>query len=495
MRSDYTDEFEAFCESHARTWYRFGAGLDSTLDLEPVYDRFGHLFRPDEIAALAGEAKSGFADRDRKAARYLRASAIEEYLSMITRELDEAIADREASERITWEGETVPFLALRIRIRNEPRPDARRELARRRERIVEGMNDLRAERLEKREEAARALGAASTSALWSEAQGIDYELMAERAGVLISSTEDRYADSLASLLRVRAGTALGDSTREDLWYSLRFAEYDKAFPAHRMPIVYRDALAGLGIRTGAQENIRLDLEDRPSKSPRPFCAPIRVPDEVVLVVRPSGGYADYMALLHEGGHAQHFGFTSPGIHVAFARAGDRATSEAWAFLMQYLLLDGRYLHETFQIDSSNELRRMAAIEKCSVVRRHAGKLRYEEALHSGRTSMAGASAAYEEELVRATLVRYPRSDALADMDDGFYVADYLRAWALEVLVREHLKTRFGNRWWASRAAGTLLRELWSTGSEYSADEIAAELGLGPIAFEPLADDLCEGLAA
>lgn len=93
------------------------------------------------------------------------------------------------------------------------------------------------------------------------------------------------------------------------------------------------------------------------------------------------------------------------------------------------------------------------------------------------------------------MVRYPRSDALSDLDDGFYVADYLRAWALEVLVREHLKTRFGNRWWSSRAAGALLRELWATGSEYSADEIAAELGLGPICFEPLADDLRRGMAA
>lgn len=495
MRNEYPDEFEAFSESHTRTWYRFGAGLDRALDLAPVYDRFGHLFGRDEIAALGEAAENGFGELDRKEARYLRAAAIEEHLSSATRELDEIIADRDAAETVAWEGETLPFHSLRSRIRNESRPEVRSELARRRERIVEGSNDMRAERLDKRAAAARSLGAVSTAALCSDVYGIDYTALRDRASVLLSETEASYAAALASLVRKRSTVDIGDATREDLLYALRFAEFDEAFPAHRMPMVYRDVFAGLGIKTGAQRNIRLDLEDRPSKNPRPFCAPIRVPDDVVLVVRPSGGYADYTALLHEGGHAQHFGFTSPGARVAFARAGDRATSETWAFLVQYLLLDDRYLREAFHIDPSSELRRLAAIEKCSVVRRHVGKLRYEEALHSGRLSLGSAPAAYVEELEGATMVRYPRSDALSDLDDGFYVADYLRAWALEVLVREHLKTRFGNRWWSSRAAGALLRELWATGSEYSADEIAAELGLGPICFEPLADDLRRGMAA
>lgn len=130
-----------------------------------------------------------------------------------------------------------------------------------------------------------------------------------------------------------------------------------------------------------------------------------------------------------------------------------------------------------------------------MVRRHVAKLQYEEALLSGRTSLADAASAYVDCLGNATLVRVSRCDYLADLDDGFYVADYLRAWALEVLVRDYLRTRFGNHWWTSRYAGSLLKELWSTGFEYSADEIAAELGLGPIEFDPLADDLVEGLAA
>lgn len=495
MRSDYTDEFEAFSETLARTWYRFGAGLDSNLDLERVFDRYGHLFTRERIAELELEAENAFTGRERKAARYLRAAAIEEHLASTTRGLDEAIADHDAAAVVTWEGKPLPFLAIRARMRSEPRPEARRSLARLRERVVEGTNDLRAERLEKLREAARALGADTLAALWSGTLGIDHAAMAERAGDLLSATEEPYVAALSSVLRERSGTSLSEASRDDLQFALRVGEFDAAFPAHRMTIVYRDAFAGLGIRTGAQANIRLDLEERPAKNPRPFCSPIRVPDEVVLVVRPSGGYADYGALLHEGGHAQHFGFTSAGLHVAFARAGDRAASEVWAFLMQYLLLDPRFLHDAFGLGDARDLRRVAALEKCALVRRHVGKLRYEEALHAERTTVSSAADSYVEHLRDATFVSAARSDYLADMDDGFYVADYLRAWALEVLVREHLRTRFGTRWWTSRAAGCLLKELWSTGSELSADEIAGELGIGPIDFDPLADDLCEGLAA
>lgn len=495
MRSDYTAEFESFSEQFTRAWYRFTAGLDTTLDLEPVFDRFGYLFTIEQIKELAAEADGAFTVRDSKAARYLRAAAIEEHFALTTRALDEAIADRDASATVALNGQDIPFLSIRPRLRSEPRAEVRRELSRKRDRVVEGGNDLRCERFEKHRDEAKALGAVSMAALWSEALGIDHASLAGRAGTLLPATEERYASTLATVLRDRVGVAIGDATRDDLAFALRLGDFDAAFPARRMTMVYRDLFAGFGIRTGSQENIRLDLEDRPSKSPRPFCSPIRVPDEVVLVVRPAGGFADFGALLHEGGHAQHFGFTSAGTHVAFARTGDRASSEVWAFLMQYLLLDPRFLTDTFGLGDALELRRVAALERCSMVRRHVAKLQYEEALLSGRTSLADAASAYVDCLGNATLVRVSRCDYLADLDDGFYVADYLRAWALEVLVRDYLRTRFGNHWWTSRYAGSLLKELWSTGFEYSADEIAAELGLGPIEFDPLADDLVEGLAA
>jgi hypothetical protein len=118
---------------------------------------------------------------------------------------------------------------------------------------------------------------------------------------------------------------------------------------------------------------------------------------------------------------------------------------------------------------------------------------YEEELRAGRGSLGSARERYVEAMLDATRVRPAAAEYLADIDDGFYAADYLRAFALEVQLRDLLKTRFGRRWWRSRPAGDLLKELWATGNEYTADDLAAELGLGALSFDALEHDIVEGL--
>jgi hypothetical protein len=100
---------------------------------------------------------------------------------------------------------------------------------------------------------------------------------------------------------------------------------------------------------------------------------------------------------------------------------------------------------------------------------------------------------YADLQTNATLFRTAPTDFLYDLDDAFYAGSYLRAWANEVALREHLKTRFGRRWWAARKAGDLLKELWETGDSYTADEMASQIGIGPIRFEPLIEEFNRAL--
>ncbi len=492
MRSEYTDEFEAFSEAYSREEYLYDSGRKASLDLEPVFDRYGYLFRAEEIEDLRVAAADAFHDRDRRALGYLRDAATEYHLDALVRPLTEEIASHAASATVRWGRREIPFLATRALAIREPRAEARRELESLRARVFEETNDLRAERLEKQHDGARSLGADSYLALWSDLRGVDYIALAESARQLLSATERPYAEALEPALTSRAEVRPADATRTDALHAFRLGDFARAFPGPRMPVVYRAALAGLGIRTGAQGNIRLDLDERPTKSPRAFCAAIRVPDEVVLSLRPSGGYQDYRALLHEAGHAQHFGYTSPDARVAFTRAGDRALSETYAFLFENLLLEPEFLGEFFGLGAAKPFVAVAALERAYFVRRYAGKLIYETWLHSAG-ALAGARERYVESLDEATRVRWPAAEHLSDVDDGLYVASYLRAWALEVQLRDHLKTRFGRQWWASRPAGDLLKELWATGKEYTADDLATELGLGAISFDPLEADVVERL--
>ena len=103
------------------------------------------------------------------------------------------------------------------------------------------------------------------------------------------------------VLRERVGVGLSDAERYDIRRLFRGSSWDQAFPADRMLPALRGTLSNLGIDLDAQENIHLDVEERPMKSPRAFCAPIEIPDKVMLVIQPQGGPDDWYALFHEAG--------------------------------------------------------------------------------------------------------------------------------------------------------------------------------------------------
>jgi hypothetical protein len=69
----------------------------------------------------------------------------------------------------------------------------------------------------------------------------------------------------------------------------------------------------------------------------------------------------------------------------------------------------------------------------------------------------------------------------------------LRARIFAAGVREHLRSRHGRRWFASREAGGELIDVWNTASRYRAEELARLLWGGDLSFDLLADASLEGL--
>jgi hypothetical protein len=88
-----------------------------------------------------------------------------------------------------------------------------------------------------------------------------------------------------------------------------------------------------------------------------------------------------------------------------------------------------------------------------------------------------------------TGVRYPSDGHLADMDAGFYSADYLRAWIRHAQLRAHLIETVGDDWWRSPETGETLRSLFAEGTRPSSEEIAARLGFQPYDTSPLIAEL------
>ena len=89
----------------------------------------------------------------------------------------------------------------------------------------------------------------------------------------------RAAAARAGRLRLRSAAALRPAVllpRHGIRRAVSRGAADRGARARRS--------RGLGIDLHAQPNVHLDLEPRPHKSPRAFCAPVRVPGEVYLVI-------------------------------------------------------------------------------------------------------------------------------------------------------------------------------------------------------------------
>ena len=164
-----------------------------------------------------------------------------------------------------------------------------------------------------------------------------------------------------------------------LW---RAPEFDTAFAADRALPALRGTLEGMGIHLDRQPNIELDIDSRPGKIPRAFCAPILVPDRVMLVILPQGGHDDWLALFHEAGHAQHFGHMSRTLPAEDRVRGDNGVTEGWAFLFDHLVTTPAWLG--WRVDAPpQDYARFNALYDLHMLRRYCGKLAYELELHSG----------------------------------------------------------------------------------------------------------------
>src|SRR5438034_9368649 len=198
----------------------------------------------------------------------------------------------------------------------------------------------------------------------------------------LDSTERLYEDWADKLFRTRVGVTLAEAERWDVPRVIRAPGCDPMFPAGKMVPALEGTLLDLGIDRSSQENVTLDLEERPNKSPRAFCAPIEVPDRVVLVIQPIGGPDDWRALFHEGGHTEHFAHTSRNLSMEEKRLGDNAVTEGWAMLLQHLTDEPAWLTRRLDFPRPQEYAIEGATGLLYFVRRYAAKLLYELEFHA-----------------------------------------------------------------------------------------------------------------
>jgi hypothetical protein len=280
-------------------------------------------------------------------------------------------------------------------------------------------------------------------------------------------------------------------------YVRRMSPLASTYTKERSVPVCLETLTELGFDLASDGRIRLDLDDRPQKSPRACVIASDPPSVVHLITRAQGGLADYQAFLHEAGHALHYAGCEPSLPYAFRRLSrDHALTEIYSFLVESLTHEPGWHGRYFQlgIGESEDRAEATRFLDAFLFRRYAAKLRYELSFWQDVENAERHAEDYERLVSDASGFRYPRPNYLADMDEGFYSADYLRAWIRAAQVRSYLRSTVGEDWWESPETGAFLRDLFAEGTRPSSEEVAARIGAEPLDVDPLVGELTAAVA-
>jgi hypothetical protein len=271
-------------------------------------------------------------------------------------------------------------------------------------------------------------------------------------------------------------------------YLRRLSPLERIYTKERAVPICMDTLLKLGFDLENEPNIKLDLDDRPQKSPRACVIPADPPKVVHLITRAQGGLHDYQAFLHEAGHALHYAGCDPALPYTFRNISrDHALTEIYSYIVEAISRRPGWHARYFGLSDEEAAENADAtvFMEALLFRRYAAKLRFELDFWGRFDEDGGSPEGYAERLTEATGMEYRREGYLADMDAGFYSADYLRAWIRAAQLRAFLVREVGEEWWASRKTGDRLRELFREGTKPSSEEIAGRIGFDPLDTRPL----------
>ena len=479
----YSEQIERFHAQLMEAYYQQLAGLQPELGLPAIYAEHANLF--DRAALDALRAAAAIDDDAGRQAQELYQVALREYLSAAAADLTEELERAESDAVVVWRGERMPYRQVWNRAADIANRTERNALAASYLAAVEALNPLREERHARIAAAVRELGFADVPAMIDQTAGFDVQALAGEMRVLLSDSETVYFAALRRNL-AEIDIEQGDASAIDLEHVIRGGQWDRWFEARRMVPALTSTLAGMGIRLGSQRNVTLDVESRPTKSPRAFCAAPEVPGDVRLVMQPRGGWDDYAALMHEAGHAEHFAHVDAGLPVAYRLFGDNSLTEGYGHLFERMVGDPEWLRGVVGMPEADALAfaDFSAFWYLRVLRRLAAQLLYELYLH--RTDdVALVREQYAGMLSLSLGVSFGPESYLEQVDDGLYVARYVRSIMVEGALSAWLRSNHGAAWWTNPAAGERLRRSWARGQQWNAEDVVAHLGYDHLDWRPV----------
>jgi len=470
-------------------YYLNWAGLKDELDTASVMEKcpsLGEREAVDHVAARLQIAEPG----EERRLRYTHYTITNFYMTNLVRDLTDAKETEEAKLTIEVGEEEMAYRMSGVTMVNEDDRVRRHAIFDARLKATDRLNQILKERMGKLHNIAMDMGYTNYANLYGKLKGISFTSLLSEVKEFTKRTDKLYREKMSEMTE-GIGVNLEDAESHDIAYMLRAKQFDPYFEKGKSLPALKATLKGIGIDLDAQSNIIVDIEEREKKTPRAFCAPLEVPNKVMLVTMPMGGHMDYSGLFHEAGHAEHLGNVNPEEPMEFKYLGDNSVTESFAFIFDYLLTDRNWVNEFIKMPNVDEYMHHSFVEKLYFVRRYGAKLEYEMKLHT--EGLPGMEQVYRSVLEDSLIFRHPEEHYLLDVDDGFYCAQYLRAWIFEAQLKDLMKEKYGEKWFLNPKSGKYLSNLWSVGQKYDVVELAQNEGFQGLDVEPLTEEIMANL--
>lgn len=315
---------------------------------------------------------------------------------------------------------------------------------------------------------------------YQKKKGMDYSHFLTLVLNINSQLQGLYREKMNDFVEKNLGRPWKNLKNCHLSYLLVLNRFDRYFPKEKLVPVFEASMKDLGFDVRKQANIKIDTVERPGKNPRAVCYNVKVPQEIHLIIKPVGGFYDFEAFFHEAGHTEYYANVNPDLPFAFRYLeSSYALSELFAYLFESLTRNPLWLERYLSLP--RKIAKQVAYESemanfCLLIR-YLAKFSYEYQLFSSGDLSLGPQL-YAKTLTEFTNFIYSSVSYLSDLDDGFYSADYLRAWIGHAQLVAFLERKFGEYWFEKREVGEWLKKLWKLGSQFKLEEVLEKNHIG-----------------
>ena len=329
--AEYEERLRKYLFERAEEVRAVRVGEKEISERAEIVARYADLFNREQLDALRSAEEGAEGDEHERIFRLrleCEAGVADQELSERKDELENAIL----AARVTFQGEEIPLRTAQAKLAVLPEYAERDELGELQADVSAEFNEGRRELI--RDESALAgelSGITDPVARNEEEKGISLRDLAER----LNRASDESAGAYATLRDRWFERLLGHEREErpsafHVSYMRRLSPLEATYTKDRAVEVCMETLSKLGFDLANDSRIRLDLDDRPQKSPRACVIAADAPEVVHLITRAQGGLHDYQAFLHEAGHALHYAGCDPNLPYTFRNLSrDHALTEIY----------------------------------------------------------------------------------------------------------------------------------------------------------------------